>query len=348
MPSDLEAALIAADPELSGAATPGSDLPIVQTEDTPAVDDAPTEPVAPQSPAKDQPEPQPEPAEGPDQKPPTQDEAKRLLAYVKDTFGDDWTTKYGNDQQFLQGALNAMRLVGQREADAEYGRQARQALAGREQEVIDFLSGRYQPQQTQPAAGPQEPPTVEQIEAWQRQVAAGNAPPDVAARYHDATQRMQQAVLNLAFRPQTYWEPVVQQQAVIAQQAADQRVAAMTQQQQRTAAITQFEADNASWLYNDGKTAVSGFSPYGQTWVQHCQRAVHQLGIADPVGVIEYARDMVAAHLPQAKPTAQPKPQAVRQPAIAAPPPNTIDEDLDKLGLYGALLKRSAQVAQEQ
>jgi hypothetical protein len=333
---DLVAALVAAEAPASPPETPPETPPAAP----------PVEPAAPPA----EPQPVQPTAAGPTDGEPTatDDEALKLTRFIDEGWGEKLGEKYTGDNATITGLVEAYRLVGRRDADAEYGRSVR----GHEPAFREFMQQRQQVQQPQPTA--QQSPEWDDIRRWQDIVAreGENAPPDVKRSLEDATQKIQRAAYDFAYhRNEALAEPVQQLSAPVVQQINQQQTA----QQQEAAAIGQIVEANASWAFRNpqaNRQDPNNVTPDGAEWMEIAgqimqaeaaqQQAMGMQAAPNRVNAFSHARLILMERRIQqqqaqpAQSTQAVKPAAVHQPAVAAPvagdPEAEYRADLEKWG----------------
>lgn len=251
-----------------------------------------------------------------------------LLAYVKEKYGEDLTGKYADDDAMIRGLVEAQKLVGRRNEEAEAWRQFQKAIAGRERDLQAFLDGK----QAEPAKEPPkngEPP--EYNPAWRYQItqdANGNwvpaqgAPKDVVEKYRTYL-AWKDAQLDAIVRdPQQFLGDLLnrksQELEERAKQALDQRLAVQAEQMQ----VSNWFTANKGLLYTqDGK----------ETTVHARAKTLYQTeleGMPDGVKKYQTALRLALAEQPKS-PVKKPSPHATRKtPVSVHPEEKTLDDYL--------------------
>lgn len=330
--------------------------PAPDPDPTPTPDPAPTpEPVPtpapesvtePASTPEQTPEskPAPEPAPDPDPESATQ---HAFMDFVRERSGVDLSKKYHTDAQAIDGLVNASQLVGQRNDDAELGKAIR--ASGREAEITSLLSGQPPaPQQPPPQEQPGVP-TYEQFQLLQSQVQQGEdgvprptpgAPADAVQRLQAATEHFQRAMFDMAREPNKVLQPAFDQQQADVRQQVQEQLAQQAAQQHQVNSLRNWAEQSKSWFYLNGDPR-NGPSAMGTQFAQHFD----QSGEPTFEGRARYAMAVLRNEQPP-KPPGSPKPQAVHQPAVAAPPAadpkEQYSERVDKMSLFDHLSAHAA------
>ena len=315
---------------------PTASVPATDTLAAPV--DAPLEPTEPAEPVKAT-----EPAEGskPTDSAVVQDgtpakaveepsaPSTKIMEYL-DSIGGTFGPKYASDAEAMTGVVNMQRLIGQRDEDAQYGRQVRSY----EKEFQEFLNAKQPPPGQQPP--PQQPQpleyTYEQVQAWRQEIelarAGGNEPhPETMRQYQAAVEATNRRTFELANsqQPQVTREQIQQQ---VQQGVQEQFTAARGQEElarQHAAYATTFERDNAHWIYTDGDPSKTR-TPQGQRFFAAAEYYAKQG--APPAVAIKEAWAQIGGEFTRQQPqaTLSVSPQATRQPEIAISP---VEEEAD-------------------
>jgi len=307
--------------------TPTSSDPLTQQAQPPAEPAQPAQPAAPTAPASAA----------------QQDE---FLELIRAEYGVDLSNKYRDGREALRGLLSGYERLAQRDEDAVYGRQVRQAQA----------AGMYQANWQQPlgpAPAADQPPAKPKREipeynpAWESQitrdekgqlVAAPGAEPDVVqklAKYHNWARTEATKMLH---QPEEYFGDLIEQRA---QQVIEQRLGDFAYQQdmQRSAQEAQtWMQRNMDWLcehdpvtgqlvLDHGGHPVA--TPTGRVFAQHALNIAQSFPGATNEQVVALAAQLTRgaiheqhyqAALRQAQQPAQPAPnQPAAQPAAQSP-----------------------------
>lgn len=285
---------------------------------------------------------------------PQANEHAQLLEFVRDQHGLDFTGKYRDDLQLINGLVNAAQLVGRRDIDAEYGRAVRQ----HEGEFAQFLALRNsggqaqqpqaQPGQMAPAQEPQGDPRWQAPQwnpGWSQWIQEVTDPATGQTRNElrqDTPMQIRQSIDQFRAWKQEFdqnWatNPAEMVDARINQQV-EQRVAAMLEQRfqqehgQQTA--QQIVQRNAEWIHArdpqsgqpivDPMTGQRVMTPRGQAYMRHIQQTMRLT--PDPVAADHLAQQLangeVAMALVQHLLAGQQQPSNNgRQGALPAPAP---------------------------
>lgn len=283
----------------------------------------------PSEPTPEPPTPAPEPVVKPEPAPEQADEGAVRDFITARHPGFD-VSKFKTDVDMLDGFVNASRMVGVRDADAELGKAIR--ASGRETEISALLSGQQPqpvpPQPSQPTVGSYDEYKLLQSQIKQDEdgnlIALPNAPLDAVQRYRAATEQMQRAQFDLAHQPEQLLQPIVQQQAAALQQQVQQQFAQHAAQQQQQGELRAWAEQSKPWLFNNGDPN-QGISATGQQFAKHFDES----GEPTPAGKMRYADAMMRGQQPPTPPAA-PSPQAVHKPGVATPPAVDPDEEYKK------------------
>lgn len=232
---------------------------------------------------------------------------------LKSDFGYD-PSKYTSDYEAVKGLVEASRAIGARNEDAEYGKQARQLLAGKEAEFKAWLASQGGEKQ-KPAAKPSDGDVAswEQYQLLAAQAASPNASESVKQKFADAQSTITQRVFELASHREQALEPVMEKVIEKVSALLDQRLGAQTEQ----STIQQMVDKHREWLHVDGDT-TKPLTPAGEEAFR-----VYQEELADgvkPARALEKAiRNTQKTQNNTIKPIRKPVVGGHRQPAVAAP-----------------------------
>lgn len=317
----------------------------------PAVDSDAT--ATPAEPASDQPDP-----EQPDA------EQRKLLEFVDQGWGSNFSQKYKDDAEFISGAVHADKLLGQRNEDAIYGRNVRQ----HEAQFREFLRQSQTAQQPPQAAGqvpPPQPqpqgPSWEQIKAWRNEVARDgeNASPQAREGMEQFNNDALQTLHELRMQPGQF---AMQHLAPhLAPQVAQVTRQTMGQVDSANAEVNQVQAfmrEHKDWLYHNGQMGPPenrNYTPDGQ-WVTDYAIDLEKQGRVFGALALDHARKTLYEYRVQQQQQHQGikpkpvKPAAQHQPAVAAPtggdPEEEYNQDLKRFGAReGGLADHLAKLA---
>ena len=278
----------------------------------------------------------------------SEEQHRALLSVIEKEYGADAARlvgKYGSDADFVQGALNAMRLVGVRDADAELGK----SIRGRESDFYAFLQAQQQ-QQAQPSKPPAKDEPPEWRPEWEYQVerdpATGElrpvkgAPADIVQKVQRATTWMQDRMRALLFEPEKALEPIVQKAVTQAVQQAQTAVGNQLMSAQEQNACQQFAEKSKDWIWVGGNPQ-NGLTPQGEQFARTCQY-IQGTGVKSPMATIQHALAYMRAGAAQPSPAQPPGPAARHKPNVAAPQRTKVDEDklIETETLEQSLLRR--------
>jgi hypothetical protein len=264
-------------------------------------------------------------------------EASSIIEWIRDELGEDLSGQFNDDRKLLESLLNARKLVGQRDEDAAYGKQLRQALAGKEAVLQEFLAGKQQPQETPPPVNEQ-PITYEQYQLLQAQIASGKATPAAREKWERIQEEFGRKAFEMAF--QNPVQAQLEQRIKVLESQLEQRLS----QREMQDAVNSWEKQNASALFINGDQA-SGLTPLGAKADEIYRTKL----AAMPPGVerAQLALELAQASQPKPNPTRKPPQKAKHQPAIASPPEKTKSQEelieKDGLGLLAAVLATSGK-----
>lgn len=278
------------------------------------------------------PEPVPEPAdETPPEEPPEQTPEGDLFE-AAEKMGLGWVReKYADEDALRHGMLHAMRKIGERDEDANYGRQFRE----HEAQFRQFLQAQTQPQAPEPEPSAPQPDFDERLLAWLERDEHGllkpneHSPPgffnyEMLQRAEQHLQRVQQKRQSFeSFDP----EKLAEEAQKRAEEVVEQRLRAQAEQDKAIRLIEQRASE--PWFFARDASGrniidpVSGnpvLSQQGHAYMQNAQIAYERYGISDPEGIDGYARAMAMQSPPN-----QQQPQPTHQePARPAIPPGGV------------------------
>ncbi|MBY0513841.1 MAG: hypothetical protein K2P78_08000 [Gemmataceae bacterium] len=286
-----------------------------------------------------------------------------LADIIAQEHGIDLRGKYKNDTELLKGMVNALRLVGSRDADAEYGRQMRRY----DVQFREFLASRQQgapgqavPQQQQPAGDPLWSNVKEWNPAWGQFLHEVKDPVtgDTSVQYRPGTpmeiQRQIEEYKAWRHTFDTQWQsnPRKMLEGLVGElfegrfQERFQQVIGQEKEQATAQAIFQ---QNAQWIYeldqmgrprSDPFTGEPMLTPRGKAYVENL-RVFGELTpdpaladrLAQQMANGQLAIDIITRWQAQQQQLAQPNPMAPALPApgqqtpatvgIPAPPPGS-------------------------
>lgn len=263
--------------------------------------------------------------------------------------GTQFGQKYRSDAEFMQGMSHLSRRIGERDLDAEVGREFRQY----QDDFRQYLAAKQQggsPPAAQAAAQAEPPPTPEQVQLWAAEIARDgeNADPGTRRKYAEAQRRMQDALLKIAYQPEAILKPWVDQAAQVAAQqaaqAAQMGAGQQIAQQQEQLAVQNWAEKNKEWLFHGGDPN-QGFTPQAVKFCEYFDQATADSQGQMPVPKrFEYAtRALWADHAraqQQQQKAAPPAPRAQRKPSVAQSPknPESYEERLEKYDLFQHLM----------
>lgn len=190
-----------------------------------------------------------------------------FFKYVKDQFGEDLTEVFKTPEEAVKGLLEARRMVGRRDEDAQYGNAVKALLQGREKDLAAFLAGSKPEQDRQIKAIPENVEDFpEEAENWVLQIRqddkgemipAPGAPSDIVDKYKAYSKAVQKRLMEMA----RSWPKIKQ-----LPDAVNQTAAGIQQQQLALAeekAILDWQAQYKSVLFVDGNEKGS-LTPEGK------------------------------------------------------------------------------------
>jgi len=238
-----------------------------------------------------------------------------IIEYVKEAMGEDLGEKYATDDDMLRGLLNARKLVGKREEDAQKWR----ALAAAPEETLKSWGySREQAQDIQQAAGqaaqqaaappeqaaPAESPEFE--DAWMQMVErdengqiVGTKPgvdPTVASKLRTAEKFATERYRDMIFHPEKIISPMLDRERERIRSEVTASIQSEMQQSQVAEQAWGYltSEDNKGWIFNNGDIN-SGLSEEGVRFKDYVEEATavgHNPN--DINGLVKYATDKMA------------------------------------------------------
>lgn len=232
-----------------------------------------------------------------------------ISRWIDATHKTNFAEKYKSDQEAMAAIANLSRTIGQRDADAEYGRQVRQHEAA----FREYLAAQQQPQKTAPA-DPDEPPEWDDrwvtTDTTGKLVPSATAPSDVAERYRRRVEWRDQHFDTTIKRTR---ELEAQLQAVQNRLDGYQQSVAQTQAQRDTEAWTAQHKDELLINGTPGQPTV-----VGQRFIEAYEKDLATM--PEGPGKWNAALTIARAAVPQPKPTKKLPIRASRQPPVAPGP----------------------------
>lgn len=248
-----------------------------------------------------------------------------ILAYVKEKYGEDLTGKYADDDAMIRGLVEAQKLVGRRNDEAEAWRQFQKTIAGRERDLQAFLEGR-QPEPEKKESKNGEPPEYDP--AWRYQITQddqGNyvpvkgAPPDVVQKYLSYHKWRENQLDTFLRDPQSYLGKVLDAKTREIEERLQRTSAEQMELQRQKAEEEAFFARNQSLLFQNGK----------ETPLQAAAKNIYNTTLArmpDGVEKMQTALDIALSRQPKS-PIKKPSPHATRKtPVSVHPEEKTLDD----------------------
>jgi hypothetical protein len=274
----------------------------------------------------------PEPAEAvtdaePDEPETSEDEAREYLLAVAQERGIKIDlSKYKTGEDAIAGLLQTAKKIGERDEDAEYGRNLRTAIGGKESEILALLQGSPEPKPASKDASKNAPPEFDP--AWKYQivqndkgewVSAPGAAPEIPGKYRKYLEWRERQLDDLARDPTRYFDELLQQKSQDIEKRAREAAAQETATYRTQVAIESWASQRAAKLFANGKDYGDGFSPFGQE-VDKIQNELLAEGMTNVLARLSRAEEIAAARMTagsNGKPTKRVPPKAIRQPAIA-------------------------------
>jgi hypothetical protein len=262
------------------------------------------------------------------------DEDGQFRNILKEDFGLD-TEKWKTDYDAVKSLVEAARMAGARNEDAEYGKRFRE----HESEFQTYLDSK---KNGKPASEPAKPsgdplPTYDQYQLLAAQAAAEGASDSVKKKFAEMQATVSRRMFEQAANPNAAMQDILKEIQEKAVSAVEQRL----QEREEQNAIQQIVQRNSAWLYAEGDE-TKGFTPAGQEAAALYQQAVEN-GMR-PKAATEMALQFVQSKLPNAvKPPRKSVIGSRRQANVAAPEKET--QTYEKLFKAG---KSLADVSREE
>lgn len=259
-----------------------------------------------------------------------------LLETARNKYGFDLTSKYKTDEDALQGLLNAARMVGRRNEEAELGRYFQQYRDQFEQFLAAQQGAQIQsPQQDQQDQDWWQPP--EWQDAWNRFVVhdadgnptlAENTPLEVRQAVEKREMYLRQWQYNLLHKPKEALKGLAEEIRREIRSEYSDYLESRREADRRQVEAQSILQEYGSWIYQttpDGKmvmdltTGRPAMTREGQLFTAHLV-ALQQQGLTDQKAMAEIARDRMFAQLMREQMANKPNPPA-GTPAAGAPAP---------------------------
>ncbi len=295
------------------------------TETTPLDAAPPT--LEPPKPPEPTPEPTPAPGATPAPTPPVapdEGESESIAKYFDRLTGRKLAEKYGTDDEWVKGIDNLVGRIGERDADAELGKEfrdkapeirellAKQTPATKDSPVDSAITSFDLSWVTQDAEG--------------RTVPTASAPSDVRERHSRYQAAMARRADEFFRDPSVLLEPLRKENEAQLEQQREE-----IYRQQDVAALNNWNEENKDWVYvnsdpNGPLTAA------GQKWAARVDK-LGQGGMFNITERLDTAKELIQAGQPPLKKPkkAAPKGKGSHQPAVAAAPAveQTAEEMID-------------------
>lgn len=244
----------------------------------------------------------------------TKDDHLAIAKLIDQTQGTSFAKKYTSDDDLFAGLASLYKRIGERDADAEFGRQLRQNES-------DFRAYLDSQGQQQPIPKPNgdvpkwDPLWMQQITTDRdtgELVPAKGAPPDVVSRYQRYQAHFQERLRQLVDDPNGFLGEVLQQKIA----EAEQRVAKAASQQ---VTMTQEQQAIQSWIAEHGDKLIVDNNPELPTALGKKFREIYEEldGIPEGRRRLDIALRYAKAQMPRPNPTKSPAARAGRQPAVS-------------------------------
>lgn len=235
-----------------------------------------------------------------------------LMQWFEQQYGLDMS-KYASDADGLHGIANAMRLIGQRDEDAQWASK----LKPYKDQIEALVSGK---KDTTPVDD--EP---EYNEGWELLIQKGSASPDIVEKYNKHVAWERDKLRQLIKSPESVLGDLLEKKLGGRVNDIEERAKQINDalaQRDRDAAINSWVGQHASDIYVDG--AVGGdLTPLGKRAAaiyndQFIQGLAGQLSENPQLALSELALRLAKAEAPKPNKTKAPGKGAVRKPNIAA------------------------------
>ena len=244
-----------------------------------------------------------------------------FLAYVRDAHGEDLADKYKTPEEAIKGLVEAYRLVGKRDEDANYGRALKTLLGGREKDLASFLAGATQP--TKPARSKLADADLddfpEDADTWAHQirqddagklVPVAGAPSDIVERYQAYQRALEKRVMEIARSwPKLKTLPDELQKTVAGLEET-------TQQAGEQAAINQWQNQYREVLFVGGDPTAT-LTAEGLKVAREYERLVQETPTMSRLVAFRNATRYVLGSEPKQKAAATPSPHAHKKAGVA-------------------------------
>ncbi len=249
---------------------------------------------------------------------------KQLIQWMKDRLGADYAEKYQDDLELLRGLDNAVRLIGQRNEDAQLGRMLREdpegALrylrevagvpldgAGGQQPQAAAADRQAQQQQAEALGAPRWDPKWEYLFDAEGKPRPDADPAEVRKAQKWATD-FRRWQIEFAQNPESKLAPLVEQKA---REILQQELGAFTYQMNDQMKAQQFVDQNKEWLFEGGQVG-GNLTEAGKLFYEGLQEAA-AMNVQGHDAMVRYATNYALAAV---------KLDHVKNPSAAAPPTN--------------------------
>lgn len=220
-------------------------------------------------------------------------------------------SKYTNDRQALKGLLNAVKLVGARDVDAQVGK----ALRGRlgDDEVTRIIRGEKLPEPKEPDKKASDA-QVDFDESWLFQVQldpqsgdlipAAGAPKDLPDKIKKYYAHREKVLNEFVKNPEAVLDRLLQGRFQHIEELVTSKTRQLSASQQQETSVKQWVAENATVLWVNGDPEA-GTTQLGDEFFSKAA-SLAEAGISDPIKQLTLALEMVqgavARRVPPVKP----------------------------------------------
>jgi len=262
--------------------------------------------------------------------------AKRgLMQWFESNYGLD-LSKYSDDASGLHGIANAMKLVGQRDEDAQWAAQ----LKPYKEQIEALVSGKKE-ESTEPVSD--EP---EFNEAWELLIQKGNASPDIVEKYNKHVTWERNKLRELINDPEKALGSLLEKKLGGRVSEIEQKASQITstlEQQKQAAAMDSWVGQHAADIYVDGDTrgelTVLGKRAAEIYNDQFLQALPQMLSSNSELAMSELALRLAKAETPKPNKTRKVPAAAVRKPNLASGggDKTPVDSAVDKIDAGASL-----------
>jgi len=254
------------------------------------------------------------------------DEDTAIKDFLRDELGFE-VDKYESGSEALRGAREKLKLALRKDEDAEYGRQLRPMIGGKESQILALLQGHSEPTPGKQTDGTGKDKVPEYDPAWRYQITtdaegkwvpAPGADKDVVGKYRTYLEWRERQLDELVRNPEGLLEKFLADKSKEVETKARETTQAELASEREQLQVDAWQDKNAEKLFVDPSDPSSGLTPYGQL-VSKRYIEEQKDGVHNRLRALAKAEEWANTQIQKTNGKVRKVPgHSVRQPAIAA------------------------------